>query len=162
EPAQPTPALNTLRDRQCDRGDPRPVLLMITNGRLDTWWPILAAGCRVVVFSSRRSPYATSTGGGIGSVSTWQRERSERTPTSTRTSRVAPQHEVDFHERFSFRPYWIGGDIWGSAPAGLRIPGPTDGSQNDERSARQKNEGDPHLRSARFVVGHVVQASDAS
>lgn len=75
---------------------------------------------------------------------------------------MAPQHEVDFHERFSFRPYWIGGDIWGSAPAGLRIPGPTDGSQNDERSARQKNEGDPHLRSARFVVGHVVQASDAS
>src|SRR5262249_62351635 len=97
EPAQPTPALNTLRDRQCDRGDPRPVLLMITNGRLDTWWPILAAGCRVVVFSSRRSPYATSTGGGIGSISTWQRNGSEKAPTSTRATPRDPPDWVDIH-----------------------------------------------------------------
>ncbi len=74
---------------------------------------------------------------------------------------VARQHEIAFHEYFAFPFYWTGGDLWGTVPypASLRGGGAPPPAQAAARAA-PSGDGDPHLRSARVVRGHIVRAVD--
>jgi hypothetical protein len=76
---------------------------------------------------------------------------------------VSRQHEVEFYEYLGFPYYWMGSELWGpvSLPADLRLEEPPADPGRGCQPPQHAHEDDPHLRSARFVVGHAIQTSDA-
>lgn len=89
------------------------------------------------------------------------RERIRSSPDIDTDKPVSRQHEADFHDYFCFPYYWDGEDLWGwaSLPASLRIPAQVERGEEKEKSPNRT--GDPNLRSAHYVIGHRIQASDA-
>ena len=79
---------------------------------------------------------------------------------------VSRQKEQTLHTHYGWTPYWQGTTAYGLAPywGGLALaapPPPAGGSPVEQEVAEmQRQQGDPHLRSAREVIGYYVAASD--
>ena len=74
---------------------------------------------------------------------------------------VSRQKEAAFHAYYGYGPYWAGPGVWGVAvyPRELRPLPPTSAWAVPEDEA-QSQQGDPHLRSTREVIGYHIAASD--
>jgi uncharacterized protein YrrD len=83
---------------------------------------------------------------------------------------VSRQHEESLHAHYDWAPYWYGTTAYGPAPywGGLVLayppPPPVDAPATDpverEVAEMERQRSDPHLRSAREVVGYYVAAAD--
>jgi len=67
---------------------------------------------------------------------------------------LSRQFEEDYYDHYGWPDYWSGPHMWGShrTPVGAR--------EEPTKASRDRKTGDPHLRSARAVAGHQVQATD--
>ena len=76
---------------------------------------------------------------------------------------VSRQQEEALHSYYDWPPYWSGAPALGLAPywggVGLAPP-PADDPVEREVAEIQHQRGDPHLRSAREVIGYYVAATD--
>ena len=79
---------------------------------------------------------------------------------------VGRQHEEELHRYYGWDPYWSGATAYGLAPywggMGLAAVPPVAPENPVERelAEAEHQRGDPHLRSAREVLGYYVAASD--
>jgi len=88
---------------------------------------------------------------------------------------VSRQHETEYLGYYGYPLYWGGGGLWGAGlHPNLILPGSAGfGSAEAARAEaenayarteasqeRQREHGDPHLRSCQAVIGHQVHASD--
>ena len=95
------------------------------------------------------------------------RQQVEDSPASDLDQPVSRQQETALHAYFGWEPYWavppLAGSLapyWGTAvPAAVRVP-PDEDPVAREVAAREREERDPHLRSAREVEGYHVAATD--
>jgi hypothetical protein len=76
---------------------------------------------------------------------------------------VSRQFETSYYDYYDYPFYWTGPYLWGMAP----YPYPRDlvheaPAEVEERKARERERGDPHLRSAKEVAGYHVEASDGA
>lgn len=80
------------------------------------------------------------------------------------TSPLSRQHEVEFYNHYGYPYYWMGPFAWGPT----LFPGMADMKPNDEAERLQPGIGesediahaDPHLRSAKEVLGYTIRATD--
>jgi sporulation protein YlmC with PRC-barrel domain len=87
---------------------------------------------------------------------------------------VSRQHETEYFNYYGYPYYWGGPGLWGgtSYPIGhpstsrsLGYPDRTSGYAGTAATARTrtaKQEGDPHLRSTKEVIGYYIEASDGN
>lgn len=68
---------------------------------------------------------------------------------------VTRQHEMELFRYYSWPLYWGGDDIAGPAAMPI-LPSP----EEEEREPSHETPGDPHLRSAREVIGYHIRALD--
>jgi sporulation protein YlmC with PRC-barrel domain len=77
---------------------------------------------------------------------------------------VSRQQEEALHSYYEWPPYWYGAPALGLAPywggVGLAPPPPADNPVEREVAEMERQQADPHLRSAREVTGYYVAASD--
>jgi uncharacterized protein YrrD len=77
---------------------------------------------------------------------------------------VSRQHEEALHSYYDWPPYWSGTPALGPAPywggVGLVPPPPAGNPVEREVAEMERQRGDPHLRSAREVIGYYVAATD--
>ena len=83
---------------------------------------------------------------------------------------VSRQHEVGLYDYYAYPYYWTGPYRWGAWADPYAIPDPTGASYPpappsgptgaEELAARDHTNEDPHLRSARDVSGHAIDATD--
>ena len=76
---------------------------------------------------------------------------------------VSRQQEEALHSHYEWPPYWYGTPALGLAPywGGIGLaPPPADNPVEREVAEMQREQADPHLRSAREVIGYYVAASD--
>jgi len=74
---------------------------------------------------------------------------------------VNRQREIDFAQYYGYPYYWVGPYRWGElAYPGVPVPPPAPSPIDEEVLARELEGGDPHLRSARDVMGYYIQATD--
>jgi PRC-barrel domain len=104
-------------------------------------------------------------GGGI--VTGLTRQQVEDSPSSDLDQPVSRQQETALHAYYGWEPYWavppLAGSLapyWGIAvPEAAHAPADEDPVAR-EVAAREREERDPHLRSAREVAGYRVAATD--
>lgn len=92
------------------------------------------------------------------------RDRVEKSPPVDSDKPVSRQYETRLHDYYGWPPYWG----WGTAAlvppaAGMPYPitpHPARDAVAAEIEAREREEADPHLRSARTVTGHYIHARD--
>ena len=70
---------------------------------------------------------------------------------------VSRQYEQDLYKYYGYPLYWGGPYLWGPIPYPTATP---PGSYETERRPSDQPAGDVHLRSARDVSGHAIQATD--
>ena len=95
------------------------------------------------------------------------REQVQSSPDVDVAKPVSRQQEEALHRHYAWTPYWGGATAyglapyWGGVPLAAERPAPaaTD-SVERELAAAQRERGDPHLRSAREVIGYYVAATD--
>ena len=77
---------------------------------------------------------------------------------------VSRQHEEALHSYYDWPPYWYGTPALGLAPywggVGLAPPPADHNPVEREVAEMERQRGDPHLRSAREVIGYYVAATD--
>jgi hypothetical protein len=85
---------------------------------------------------------------------------------------VSRQHESEYFKYYGYPYYWHGPALWGAGaypsavPRTMGYPDKVDvttgyaGSASAPKTAPQEEEGDPHLRSAREVIGYYIEATD--
>jgi uncharacterized protein YrrD len=80
---------------------------------------------------------------------------------------VSRQQEMELHAYYGWQPYWalppmVGSlaPFWGPAMPATAHPPAGDARVAEEVAARERERGDPHLRSAREVEGYDVAATD--
>jgi sporulation protein YlmC with PRC-barrel domain len=77
---------------------------------------------------------------------------------------VSRQQEEALHSYYEWPPYWYGTPALGLAPywggVGLAPPPPAHDPVEREVADMQRQQADPHLRSAREVIGYYVAAAD--
>ncbi len=76
---------------------------------------------------------------------------------------VSRQQEAALHQYYDYAPYWHGPHLWGYTILAPIVESRTydDHVVNDAEQARQRGiEHDSHLRSAKDVMGHHIQATD--
>ncbi len=98
------------------------------------------------------------------------REQVANSPDIDTDKPVSRQYEARLHDYYGWSPYWGEGLIPGIPPltpeAGPAYVGDPVASQvspaqvEEARSRIEKEPGDPHLRSARSVIGHYIKAAD--
>lgn len=88
------------------------------------------------------------------------REQIEKSPSIDQDKPVSRQFEADFFKYYNYPFYWQGSAMWGPRPR----PGGTFAAQEprppQEPDFSRPEEGDPHLRSARTVLGYRIHALD--
>lgn len=89
------------------------------------------------------------------------RQQIENSPPIELHKPVSRQYEEEYHRYYGWPFYWQGGQLWGmsafpiaSAPSGLSP------SKQSTAKGRKRKSGDPHLRSAKAIIGYRVQATD--
>lgn len=98
------------------------------------------------------------------------RRQVEESPSIDTAKPVSRQHETALHSYYGYEPYWAGPDRWGSyaypyplLQAGVLPPNqgsPSESRVAEELAARERQDQDPHLRSARAVTGYSIRATD--
>jgi hypothetical protein len=95
------------------------------------------------------------------------REQVESSPDISTHRPISRQAEAVVHDYYAWEPYWhsappVYAYPWGGLPLAARDVEPAPGTDPVEREieARLHEEEDPHLRSARDIVGYYVHASD--
>lgn len=77
---------------------------------------------------------------------------------------VSRQHEAAVHDHYGYPYYWAGPYVWGySAYPTLLAERAAEYAHEDavgENIRKEREQGDPHLRSGREVVGYEIQATD--
>ena len=74
---------------------------------------------------------------------------------------VSSQHEIDIHRYYGWEPYWFEGMAIGVFPRPVTPEEEVAIEEDEEIARRDKPAGDPHLRSAKEIIGYQVYASDA-
>ena len=89
------------------------------------------------------------------------RKQIENSPSIESHKPVSRQYEELYYRYYGWPFYWRGDQLWGmsafpiaSVPAG-RSPG----EQSAEKAGKNESD-DPHLRSAKAIIGYQIQASD--
>ena len=107
------------------------------------------------------SPLAVrETDWGAGRVSLdWTRAQIERAPSIDTDKPVSRQHEAAYFDYYGWPYYWPGPYAWGMfpVPAALAVAPRVGG---DRPSEQEEQEGDPHLRRSKEVIGYHIQARD--
>ena len=88
-------------------------------------------------------------------------EQVENSPSIERDKPVSRQFEVDYYNYYGWPYYWAGAGVWGgwAYPAALvAAPAARPGGAVATDDVEQR--GDPHLRSAKEVVGYHIQGTD--
>ncbi|HLT00596.1 MAG TPA: PRC-barrel domain-containing protein [Geminicoccaceae bacterium] len=95
------------------------------------------------------------------------RQQVEDSPSIHTDRPVSRQAETELHTHYGWQPYWtvppMAGALapyWGLAAPGTVQPRPKEARIAEEVAAREREQADPHLRSAREVEGYHVAASD--
>jgi len=85
----------------------------------------------------------------------------ENSPSLDTDRPVNRQREVEFAQYYGYPYYWGGPNRWGAlAYPELPLNPPQPSSVDEEMLAREREGGDPNLRSARDVMGYYISASD--
>jgi hypothetical protein len=97
------------------------------------------------------------------------RQQVQDSPAAETDRPVSRQDEMNLYDYYGFPYYWTGPYRWGLAPLGYG-PGYPVGAlpagyeprstAAEEVAAREREQADPHLRSAADVRGHRIQATD--
>jgi uncharacterized protein YrrD len=89
------------------------------------------------------------------------RQQIEKSPTIESHKPVSRQYEEEYHRYYGWPFYWQGGQLWGMSafPVVPPLPGRSRGKQSIPKGGT-KEANDPHLRSAKAIIGYQVQASD--
>jgi hypothetical protein len=85
------------------------------------------------------------------------KRRVEKSPDIDVARPVHRQHEIALHEYYSWIPYWDSGTEGLMIPPQVAIPVEVKGRG---RKKKKEKAGDPHLRSAREVMGYHIHAKD--
>lgn len=99
------------------------------------------------------------------------RDQVERSPDVSTDQPVSRQYEAELLEHYGYMPYWSGAGLWGIgmypspiAPAALmgaaELPPVPPQAPELEAPRERAHPGDPHLRSAREVMGYHLHAMD--
>jgi sporulation protein YlmC with PRC-barrel domain len=98
------------------------------------------------------------------------RRQVEESPSIDTAKPVSRQHETALQTYYGYAPYWTGPYRWGPyaypyplLQAGVLPPDPGPPYVNrvaEELAARERQDQDPHLRSARAVIGYSIRATD--
>lgn len=100
--------------------------------------------------------------------------RIEKSPDIDTHMPVSRQRESEYFDYYGYPYYWYGGGLWGAGayPAGLTVPrglaypdrvGAATGyaeSATEPVAMRSEEQGDPHLRSTKEVIGYYIEARD--
>lgn len=88
------------------------------------------------------------------------RQQIEDSPSIESHKPVSRQYEEAYHRYYGWPFYWQGGQLWGMS-AFPRVPPPRrlPEKQSTTKDGKQES-GDPHLRSAKAVLGYHIQAAD--
>lgn len=81
---------------------------------------------------------------------------------------VSRPYEAELYAHYGYPSYWAGPYRWGLTPLGYGAPYPVGAPAGDsippavveELAAREREQADPHLQSARDTRGHGIQATD--
>ena len=84
------------------------------------------------------------------------RDQIEQSPTVEADEPVNRQYELHYSRYYGYPYYWSGPYRWGNT----RVPEATAAPPADAPVELATDEGDPHLRSARDVIGYYIEASD--
>lgn len=85
------------------------------------------------------------------------KEQVENSPDISTDLPVSRQHEVELFRYYAWPLYWGGDDVAGPAAVPI-LPPP----EAEKIHSPPVSRGDPHLRSAREIVGYHIRASDGS
>lgn len=107
------------------------------------------------------------------------KEKVERSPDIDTQKPVSRQREMEYADHFGYPYYWGAGGLWGAGmyPGGLAVPtgaayagmGYPDrvgvasgygGVASQPRETSTEEQGDPHLRSTKEVIGYHIEAQD--
>lgn len=115
-----------------------------------TWLP----GRQVLI-----SPFAfEAVPGALRLRTSLTKERVQNSPSIDADRPVNRQREIEFSEYYGYPRYWVGPDRWGDLAYPLVPPQPSKADQ--EMAARERDSGDPNLRSTRDVMGYYIHATD--
>jgi hypothetical protein len=89
------------------------------------------------------------------------RQQVENSPDIDTEKPVSRQQEVGYFQYYGWPYYWGGPGIWGGAmyPGYLAVPPAAEVAMEEQRQ-RAQEEGDPHLRSTKEVIGYKIEARD--
>jgi hypothetical protein len=87
------------------------------------------------------------------------KEKVENSPSVDADRPVNRQREIEFSAYYGYPHYWVGPNRWGDL-AYPALPPPTPSQVDEEMLARERESGDPNLRSARDVMGYYIHATD--
>jgi uncharacterized protein YrrD len=94
------------------------------------------------------------------------REQVRKAPDIDSDQPVSRRYEAAHAAHFGYAPYWSGPLLWGRAAlpiAGAALPPAHPAPPEATREARTEiEEGDPHLRSCKEVIGYGIEARDGS
>jgi hypothetical protein len=118
-----------------------------------TWLP----GRQVLI-----SPFAFQAIPGASRLRTSLTKQQVRNSPSIETDRpVDRQREVEFSQYYGYPYYWVGPYRWGDlAYPALPLTPAQPSKAEEEMLARERDNADPNLRSARDVMGYYIQATD--
>src|SRR5439155_1704239 len=118
-----------------------------------TWLP----GRQVLI-----SPFAFQVVPGASRLRTsLTKEQVKGSPSIDTDRPVDRQREIAFSQYYGYPYYWVGPYRWGDlAYPTLPIAVPQPGALEQELLAHQREDTDPHLRSARDVMGYYIHATD--
>ena len=101
------------------------------------------------------------------------KEQVKNSPDIDTTRPVSRQHEMRLFDYYGYPYYWTGPYRWGAAPYPYAAPYPSAApyppgtlreadrpAVAEELAARDREQQDPHLRSAREVTGYAIEAAD--
>lgn len=97
---------------------------------------------------------------------TLTRDQIRRSPDIDTHKPVSRQNEITYFDYYGYPYYWSGPYVWGPYPTTLAPPAnqPLDepARRSIERRALEREEADPHLRSAKEITGYNIEARDGA
>ena len=89
------------------------------------------------------------------------KEQIENSPGIDADKPVSREHEAEHVDRYGYAHYWRGRPDEGASPADrLRVTGQAARNKREPGSTLPEEQGDPHLRSTKEVVGYYIEARD--
>lgn len=107
--------------------------------------------------------------GGHRLITNLTRQQVKDSPPIETDRPVSRPYEMELYGHYGYPYYWIGPYRWGLTPLGYGAPYPVGAPPAgeslapavvEELAAREREQADPHLRSARDVRGHGIKATD--